>query len=553
MWKGLFDGITVPPSVGRRRKTNLPIPVVAGTDINRKTLVRDTGIVIDSELILVGSSNGPPFTIDISEYLRIRNAEPPYSINMISYREDTFSAFKRPQTEDDPVVQMNEHGIITYNPKGTYLRNRLEIGIQIADINNPFTLRGIELNQPYAAPEDMQGLVMIDDSTDEEGATPLRPIGEDADEDGNIVVQMQSELIGEVDASGQFWARQGNYDGTCVIASAAAILNSLGHTLPNGERPTLDSLSEYVQQEVDLTNLPVEEQRYIVSQILHGQISVEDSGGIVGDRPPIIDPNGNVMYFKITYLDENGVEQVRTDINFSSDTNGSWSNSTVIFDYLDVDHHTGYAADFSTAIRELEAGNKLLISVDGIELWAENGRVIQEAQDLVDFTIGSETKQNHAVWLTGIEPDENGVLQVILNDSVDTQSASRYPLDVFLSAWEDAEFAYESVGSNFAPDAGLQRQYNSLQKDIDSTFAHLIGPGSDLPQQFRSEYVNLKPQTLATEWAHLVPFAEEAHPGFTNRLNNYLEGLNNQRNEILTRYGIDPDDVKKITEEVDTE
>ena len=193
----------------------------------------------------------------------------------------------------------------------------------------------------------------------------------------------------------------------------------------------------------------------------------------------------------------------------------------------------------------------MLLSVDGYELWENNGALIEEAQINFDNVNSSETRQNHAVWLTGIGPNEDGTLGVYLNDSVDLEGGTWYPLDTFLSAWEDAEFAYVGVGAETAPDAGIQQQYQDLQSKIDDSFPTWIG--SDLPQKFRNEYVNLKPQTLATEYAYLIPTIEENHPGFTEDLNMYLDDLSTQRTEVLGRYDIDEDAVKAITDHVDTE
>ena len=557
MANSLHEGIVVKPSGGR---TSLNIPEVVGSDFEGTTPPRT--IVIDADLAEVGTKQRPPFRIDISDHLRVRGAEPPFSINMISYREDTYSAFQRPWTEEDPVVVMDSHGVITYNPSGTYLRNRLEIDIELADAANPASFRGAELGIVYQDPEEIDGrgmrIVRInpdsnDDDEDDDDSGGFGP-GPNNGQTGTLTVQMINEIIGDPEAAAEFWAAQGEYDGTCQVASVAGIMQFLGITLPDGSDATFENLQQLTQQTLDLTGLPLEDQQRIAAQLVRGEISAADAGGILGELPSILDPNGEPMYIQITYVDADGNTQIVSDLHpDKTSTDGSWSNSTVILDALGVEHYTGYAADFSTAIRALENNQGLLIFVDGNELWEDNGAILEEAQGFFDDINSSQTRQNHAAWLTGIGPNDEGVVGVYVNDSADLEGGTWYPLETFLGAWEDAEFAFVGVGDTAAPDAGLQSQYQNLQSRIDAEFSNLIGPGSNLPQQFRSEWVNLKPQTIATDYPNLLSLIEEADPGFTADLNMYLESLAEQREEVLERYGIDPDIVEEIVDHVDDE
>ena len=553
MANNLHEGIIVKPSGGR---TTLNIPEVVGSDFEATTPPRT--IVIDVDLAVVETKQRPPFRIDISEHLRVRGAEPPFSINMISYREDTYSAFQRPWTEEDPVVVMDSHGVITYNPSGTYLRNRLEIDIELADAANPASFRGAELGIVYQDPEEVDGRGMRfiapgtddDDDDDSGGFGPAPNNGQT----GTLTVQMINQIIGDPEAAEEFWAAQGQYDGTCQVASIAGIMQFLGITLSDGSDATFENLQQLTQQTLDLTGLPVEEQQRIAALLVRGELSAADAGGVLGALPSILDHNGEPLYIQITYVDADGNTQVVSDLHpDTTNTDGSWSRSTVILDALGVDYYTGYAADFSTAIRALESGQGLLIAVDGYELWENNGEIIEQAQLDFDTINTSQTRQNHAAWLTGIGPNDAGEVGVFINDSVDLEGGTWYPLETFLSAWEDAEFAFIGVGDTAAPDAGLQSQYQNLQNRIDAEFSNLIGPGSHLPQSLRSEWANLKPQTIATEFPTLLPLLEEADPGFTEDLNMYLGALAEQREEVLERYGIDPELVKRIVDHIDHE
>ena len=142
MWKGLFDGITVPPSVGNRRKTSLPIPEVIGTDITESEQpppqieVETKPAVIDpleSTTIIDDDENlRAQFKIDLSDHLRVINAEPPYNIRLVGVQEFSTSYLSEGYSEDNRFASLDEHGVLTYQPRGTYLRNALAIQVEIS-------------------------------------------------------------------------------------------------------------------------------------------------------------------------------------------------------------------------------------------------------------------------------------------------------------------------------------------------------------------------------------------------------------------------------------
>ena len=102
-----------------------------------------------------------------------------------------------------------------------------------------------------------------------------------------------------------------------------------------------------------------------------------------------------------------------------------------------VSCHTRFNANIEELMAELASGHKVIIGVDGGELWGEDGPLEDFFQESAD----------HAVWVTGVDR-ENGL--VTINDSGDPNGAGKvYDLRLFVDAWADSNFNY--IATDEAP------------------------------------------------------------------------------------------------------
>lgn len=87
---------------------------------------------------------------------------------------------------------------------------------------------------------------------------------------------------------------------------------------------------------------------------------------------------------------------------------------------------------------ELAQGHKVMISVDSGELWGE------ENPDMEDMATGMDGA-DHAVVVSGIDASDPNNPQVIVSDPGTGEPAATYPLDQFVSAWQDSNFQMVST------------------------------------------------------------------------------------------------------------
>lgn len=99
-----------------------------------------------------------------------------------------------------------------------------------------------------------------------------------------------------------------------------------------------------------------------------------------------------------------------------------------ILEHYGIHSDMSFHNDFSDLQRELEAGKKVIVSIDADEIWygEEDGL----------FTPGDGA--NHAVEVIGVDHSDPESPMVILNDSGSPQGCGEMvPLDTFVDAWED--------------------------------------------------------------------------------------------------------------------
>ena len=105
-------------------------------------------------------------------------------------------------------------------------------------------------------------------------------------------------------------------------------------------------------------------------------------------------------------------------------------NMNKILDYYGVDNEMTFNNDIDDIRECLEAGGKVIVSIDADEIWygEVDGEGIYTPNDGV----------NHAVEVIGIDYSDPDEPMVILNDSGNPDGCGvMVPLDYFVDAWED--------------------------------------------------------------------------------------------------------------------
>ena len=568
MWKGLFDGITVPPSVGRRRKTELPIPEVVGEKINPPTSETNIKVIqtpIHTRKTQRLSIEPESFEIDISPYIRVFNIDPPFNINIVSAKEFTRSSPEQERIQDEIVATINERGIVTYNPIGTYVRNALFIQVAVSNDENPLSPVEQALGNVYQ----------------EEGIADTLPAPEPGGRD-LVILPNGGTFIGNPDELSQYWVDQG-IDPTCMAAATGSILASLG-------------LSDY--EEV-LQNSSV----YIGDD---GEYYVyNEEGELVRGSTPLITHYGQpiyvVDYFRnalgIPFINEETGEPYRR-IRLARDVDPEFTpqvipgetfirqyHSQSILNHYGVDNHYGYMTDFTQLAALLSSGRKILARVDAYELWFSNGALIREAQenansDWDDFygyeglnPLDSDT--SHLLWITGLRQNPDGEWIIILNDTnlLQGEGGAEYSLQRFLAAWEDSEFTYIATGppiqTSFSElDSGYvgptNQETDVIESAISEYFPHtlILTLPEHIQEDFREEIgggniiLGMVPYRVPKKLLELDPRIlfpilnkiEESFPGFKQKFGEWARKTRAEQDRITDLFGLDSDDIKKIDE-----
>ena len=275
----LHEGIVVTPRGGRRAR--VPIPTVMGTNVS-SFQAAESEVEVEAMPAVVKASEEYPFKIDVSQQLRLQGAEPPYSINLLRFYERTTSAERQEWSADNPFVSMDEQGVITYEPRGTYVRNQLIIRVGVGAENAPAPQEEVEVGDIYAAPEEERTLD-DDPEFDQDDAPMLDGI--------EVPIQFTEDVIGDPEAEQQFWTNQ-QMDQTCAAASTGSALASEG-------------VGDY-EAVIERTTVMVDEDGNVV--------------GYIGENAPDILWNGEPIYhatiqayvtprpgFDDEYVDENGL------------------------------------------------------------------------------------------------------------------------------------------------------------------------------------------------------------------------------------------------------
>ena len=300
MAKSLLEGIIVKPIGGRKR---LPIPDVPGTDIRRSSNVA-TGIVVETIPAVLPTSSSivegvvvedaeidlvrPDISLyfNVSNYLRLENAVPPYRINLVGVEELSDSVLTQEWSVDNRFITMNENGVVTYKPRGSYISNKLLLSVEIGDERHPSS-RGAEV---------------IGNGFDPYNDEPL-PVNEVIEM--NRVEQIEVGLSGKSDFVGietdtsHFIAQPTT--STCAITAVTAMIISLGLTNPDGTLITAEQIindfSKKVRAILDddgniigVEDIPGETVKYSPNPDHEG----------IGLYETVVDEDGNVLDIRYT-------------------------------------------------------------------------------------------------------------------------------------------------------------------------------------------------------------------------------------------------------------
>ena len=504
------------------------------------------------ETLLVLQASGYPFRINLSD--RVQGIVGEERINVLSVTEVTQSVL---QTDFEGSLVRENPFFLDYKPQGNFLSNTLKIKFEASDSLRVATAAAIRAGNPYASPSVPPTII----------SPPSEPPTE-----GELCVQVINDVIGDPEKEKEYWNDQGN-NGTCLIASVGSILESQGVATFEEvlRKATIGVNSAGVYVVLDENQNPVLDR--------NGQWLLYGTRGYDNSTPDILRIDGQFAYVK--FLDTPGqtYQKLIADVYGGTIppelaevlTKGTiypnpllkqnWGWVEQFFDAYNVESHTGYASNFVEIIEELSAGNGIVAYIDAIELWNSKPDSLRTriTRFILDtFTGGLEhprSVQNHAVWLTGIDVSDPDNPMIIINDSGDREDMEgagiRYPLKDFAAAFEDAEFVYQATGP--PPNPTLQTQRDTLINELHTFFIN-NPQDNDSPCVTRTtERFNqfIRKDSLINRIS--LDRVSRDVPGFRERVEAYKTAVEQNRVRVLEAVGLDPDEIKKIFEEVDVE
>ena len=463
-------------------------------------------------------ASGYPYRVDLKSL--VSNLGLDGEVNILSVEQISASGLATEWSQDNKFVRINRRGVITYRPKGTYLTNRLIIEFEAGDLLHPPTRRARRIGRRY---ESFENNPRSEDSESTTGKH-YSPSLEQLEQTGEPVVatvalQLQDDIIGDPEKEEKFWQYQG-LNPTCAIASVAAILRSLG-VQRNGKLIDYEGLLEDVVVQVDA------------------------NGDRIGDLPPIL--RWEHPLYEV-YIDPNDGSKTVTLNSFNND---GWNTVKIMLEhYLNVDIHSGQAKHFSTFVKELEDGRKLIVALDAKELW-QNRYFTQVGQNTDSQTPNGQngsaiSSELHAVWLTGIDHSDPSNPKAILNDPAWPDGASvEYPLGEFIAAVEDNWFMYIGTGPE-APDSASQADRREIESRLNEYLAWDTGD-----ENVAEELVNSHDFYTYIQNNDIIDQIDAEIPGTKDLVWQYLTDLRAEEQRIFQRYGIDPATIDAIYSNAD--
>ena len=458
---------------------------------------------IDESLVVIDASEYP-FTLDLKT--KVKYLGDGAEINILSIQEYSDSGLATAWTSENKFLTIDEKGVLTYTPKGTYLDNLLVIEFEAADANHPPTAQARKAGDMY-------------ESFDPSAPDPLGDSQLSAVQ-GEAVIQVKNDILGDPEKEKEFHDRQWTGP-SCSIASAASILKSLG-TQVNGKLITYDDVLKSVAVQVDA------------------------NGNVIGNQPPILTPQGVAEYTYYVKEDESIVVKRNTAIvnGVSTTLSTGWNITQTILTHFKQPSHIGYAKHFSTIVKELEAGNKVMAYVDAGELWQDDYFVRlwnrADAQPVNGPNGTSLGSKNHAIWITGIDYSDPNNIKFIINDTGhETHAGKVYPMEQFIAAWEDSNFIYTATGAN-TPDLSTQE----LRRDIDHALLTYFSADSNSSNWFLVRDHAFFHSYITNQ--DLLGEIEGRFPGTRKKIAQYLYNLKSEERRIWRKFNIDAETIASI-------
>jgi hypothetical protein len=119
---------------------------------------------------------------------------------------------------------------------------------------------------------------------------------------------------------------------------------------------------------------------------------------------------------------------------FNPETGTSLGYSDNILNYLGIETEQDYNGDINTIINALDNGDKVLVSLDGSEIWNPSYSITGKPYE--------QTNLGHTVWITGVQQYADNTVDLVINDSGKinpNNSGQRDTVnyDDFINAWDD--------------------------------------------------------------------------------------------------------------------
>jgi hypothetical protein len=141
------------------------------------------------------------------------------------------------------------------------------------------------------------------------------------------------------------------------------------------------------------------------------------------------------------YIPEADASDYAAEQGWFDPATGTFSEDTGnILEDLGIDTYRSYDNSFADLADALEAGDKPIVALDANEIW--NPEYDRSGNSLEQENAG------HAVWVTGINYESDGSIDVILNDSgIPNGSASVVDYEDFMNAWSDYD-SFAAIAEN---------------------------------------------------------------------------------------------------------
>lgn len=129
-------------------------------------------------------------------------------------------------------------------------------------------------------------------------------------------------------------------------------------------------------------------------------------------------------------IDPEEMIEVATEYGWYNGAGTSISDMDKILNYLGADTELGYNGDMDDIRECLENGGRVVVAVDGNEIWFNDSETY------------APNDPNHAITVIGIDYSGEEPMVIINDSGTPDGSAIMVPESQFMDAWEDSGFSY---------------------------------------------------------------------------------------------------------------